>query len=882
MAEVVRTVIYKLHYDPDVSEHVGFLWTQQRLAYNHAVPILNEFPDIRLWASDARPDNLTNRIRAWVDSDKRATAPKHVLKAAVQQAWRENDMKQRQHKLIDSLREPDGLVGDQRPPPTLTYRSRKRDPGTVIFQIPPTRVEGTSSEFKMPGRKELAIRTKKPVPSDLNIVSFKLVEIRRNRRGANGDLRKRRYTLHLDVLANLPEPRELNEVECLKDVLGLDDCNGRRVATSDGDAICADDSETIRKEQRWQRSAARKRRGSKRQQKVLSRVRRSERRRRANSRRLALQRTRELYRLKNPKVVAIAPKSYRAKMRPLKRNALTPTKKNGPLNEPLLSEYMQTMIAEAKRQGIRIYTLLPHYENICGSNGCRRRECHESQVATQCRRCGSEKNADLSEARRLQQHAFECIMSSTGRPMYKEDALTGRRVRPSCEGSQGADKPKSEPDLLGNSLHAGSPGERGAQRPLVSPTSEQYIITDELFYLFERITDDEFTESEKKNAAKGLANWVTWATVNGYRAFPAETSQVAEFLSIRGELGCRPATLRHYATAITRYHRVIDEEDPITRKIAQLIRNIEKKVGKWGRQAPGLKSEQIAQISISAFTPIRFETADETHRRGLKIEALVNVMHDCMLRRSEAANLLWSDVTIHEDGSGLVTIRRSKTDLSGIGSCLYITPRTVQALLAIRKFTGDDEKVFGWNERQISYRIKQAVKFAGLNENFSSHSLRRGTAQELARENFSMDDIKDVGRWETDSMAIHYATPDDPREGAVAQLRQRAELIEDSESELANKSGGSGTYVPSGFTNTTTEEPSQNPSPDQHIARLAYDNPKQLGSLIRLKRKDLGMTQKELAEVIGVRHGTVSGWELGKCFPMPISLERIAKVLGWS
>ena len=44
-------------------------------------------------------------------------------------------------------------------------------------------------------------------------------------------------------------------------------------------------------------------------------------------------------------------------------------------------------------------------------------------------------------------------------------------------------------------------------------------------------------------------------------------------------------------------------------------------------------------------------------------------MFDGMLRRSEAAVLTWADVVREADGSGRLTVRRSKTDPEGRARC---------------------------------------------------------------------------------------------------------------------------------------------------------------------------------------------------------------------
>ena len=54
--------------------------------------------------------------------------------------------------------------------------------------------------------------------------------------------------------------------------------------------------------------------------------------------------------------------------------------------------------------------------------------------------------------------------------------------------------------------------------------------------------------------------------------------------------------------------------------------------------------------------------------------ALVAVLSDGGLRRSEAAALTWGDVQRWDDGSGRITVIRSKTDAEAQGAVVAITP----------------------------------------------------------------------------------------------------------------------------------------------------------------------------------------------------------------
>ena len=101
--------------------------------------------------------------------------------------------------------------------------------------------------------------------------------------------------------------------------------------------------------------------------------------------------------------------------------------------------------------------------------------------------------------------------------------------------------------------------------------------------------------------------------------------------------------------------------------------------------------------------------------------ALVAVLPDAGLRRSEAASLTWGDVQHWDDGSGRITVIRSKTDAEAQGAVVAITPAAMQALDMIRPVgVGSEERVFGLSESQIARRVKQSPKPLGRRTGSSS------------------------------------------------------------------------------------------------------------------------------------------------------------------
>ena len=90
----------------------------------------------------------------------------------------------------------------------------------------------------------------------------------------------------------------------------------------------------------------------------------------------------------------------------------------------------------------------------------------------------------------------------------------------------------------------------------------------------------------------------------------------------------------------------------------------------WGRrlarpqrQAGALTADVLAVIRLTAVQPRKrgrgFETAEQAAERARFDVALVAVLSDAGLRRSEAAALTWGDIQRWDDGSGRITVIRS-------------------------------------------------------------------------------------------------------------------------------------------------------------------------------------------------------------------------------
>ena len=125
-------------------------------------------------------------------------------------------------------------------------------------------------------------------------------------------------------------------------------------------------------------------------------------------------------------------------------------------------------------------------------------------------------------------------------------------------------------------------------------------------------------------------------------------------------------------------------------------------------------------------------TPQAADRRGRVDVAICAVLRDGPLRRSEAADLRWEDVTFQASGArgALLEVRRSKTCWPSGRPTL--TPQA---------------PVFGISDGQVGRRIRAAAFHAGT----------------------ELTDLQNAGRWQSPSMPARYSRGQRASRGAVAR-----------------------------------------------------------------------------------------------------------------
>ena len=269
-------------------------------------------------------------------------------------------------------------------------------------------------------------------------------------------------------------------------------------------------------------------------------------------------------------------------------------------------------------------------------------------------------------------------------------------------------------------------------------------------------------ERTRVEYAKYWRRFEHWCSLHDRVALPATPETVASYILARVDDGDRISTIRARLAAIAATHVEASEEKP-TRDpdIHRLLRGISRsQATETPSQVTPLTAQCMHHIEMTANLDRPIE------RENL---AICWVMRDAMLRRSEAAALLWADIAADEDGTGTLLIRRSKTDQSGTGHVAFLSADAMRALARIRPQPATGH-VFPYHPHTIERRIKQQAKRAGLPGRFRGHSPRVGMSVDLATAGAGVVEMQQAGRWRSPNMPAMYARAAQAKRGAVAKF----------------------------------------------------------------------------------------------------------------
>ena len=285
-----------------------------------------------------------------------------------------------------------------------------------------------------------------------------------------------------------------------------------------------------------------------------------------------------------------------------------------------------------------------------------------------------------------------------------------------------------------------------------------------------------FSTNTERALRNDTAVFAAWCGESNATAFPAMPETVVQFVDAMSD-SRKPATIRRYLASLSHQHRAAELPDPTKTNVVRLaIKRSERKHGIRQRQAAPFGEMLIERVFATLGTRLI----------DLRDLSLLLVTRDMLARRSEVVALEVEDITVAEDGSGTVLVRKSKTDQSGEGAVLWIAPQTVAVvqrwLEAAGITSGPIFRSVGKAGRlgavldsgEVARIFKKLAKAANIDAaNISGHSARVGMAQDLVAHGAGLPEVMQAGRWKSPTMPARYAERLVARRGAVAQYYGR-------------------------------------------------------------------------------------------------------------
>ena len=269
--------------------------------------------------------------------------------------------------------------------------------------------------------------------------------------------------------------------------------------------------------------------------------------------------------------------------------------------------------------------------------------------------------------------------------------------------------------------------------------------------------------STHRTYASAWKQFLTWANASGHQPLPATPHTVALYLGHLASNGQEMASIEKARAAISHFHAAAGtqkSENPTRHPlVAEAIKGWRNRAPA-PKQADALTSDALARVREVLRLPRRgrggrMESPETAHRRAALDLAIIGVLADGGLKRSEAAALTWGDVELWDDGTGRITVQKGKNQVDP--ATVAVTEATARALRDIRpKDTHPSAPVFGLTGEALPNRVRAAAQAAGLGDGFSGHSGRIGMARRMVAAGAPNAAVQRQGRWKHGDMVARY------------------------------------------------------------------------------------------------------------------------------
>ncbi len=259
-----------------------------------------------------------------------------------------------------------------------------------------------------------------------------------------------------------------------------------------------------------------------------------------------------------------------------------------------------------------------------------------------------------------------------------------------------------------------------------------------------------------------LRVFAIWCQVNQCNWIPASPYDVAKFIDDQAEQH-RLSTLKRRVNAIAFAHRIRELRLPTGHTAVRLaLRRAARSQLSRPRQVRGLTNAIRAKL-VAACPPTL---------AGLRDAAIISVGYDTLCRGSELAAMCVEHIAFESNGTAVVMIPRTKTDITGEGRVAYLSPETASVLrrwlLAADVKNGPLFRSLHLKRlsrgllhtSSIRRLIKRGIERSGLEPSaareFSAHSMRIGAAQDMLVAGYGALAIMQAGGWKSADVVLRY------------------------------------------------------------------------------------------------------------------------------
>ena len=166
-------------------------------------------------------------------------------------------------------------------------------------------------------------------------------------------------------------------------------------------------------------------------------------------------------------------------------------------------------------------------------------------------------------------------------------------------------------------------------------------------------------------------NFIRFCDENNTIALPASSEIVASYIKKLSKY-LKLSSIKIAIASVAAIHNLNSLNDPTQHSNVKIeMRRMYRTLDRYAKQAYGINKDLLHKMGA----------ATDNSLRGARDKAILLVAYDSLSRRSEIVSLKFEDVlTDAKDGSIKLKLRKSKTDPTGTGRCLYLSADTQIAL----------------------------------------------------------------------------------------------------------------------------------------------------------------------------------------------------------